>query len=297
MRLATRRTANGHELCVEVDGGLLRAAALAPSLERFSDVGELLRAGPAALDQLEASIAGGLPATMTVTPLDEVQWAPPILRPSKIIGIGLNYRRHAAEGGVPVPEEPVVFAKFPNSLIGCGEPILYPSITTELDYEAELAVVIGTTARQVDEADALSFVAGYMCANDVSARDLQHGLPGGQWVYGKTLDTFCPTGPFLVTADEIPDLASVRVQAWVNGELRQDEVCGDMVFGVEELIAYLSRALTLEPGDVILTGTPSGVGLGFKPPQWLAVGDEVDVELTGMGRLHSVVSTPESSRT
>jgi 2-keto-4-pentenoate hydratase/2-oxohepta-3-ene-1,7-dioic acid hydratase in catechol pathway len=276
-----------------VEGGLVNVAVLVPDLEACTDVGDFLRAGPAAREQLMAGIDRGLGPTGTVTPLDQVRWAPPVLRPSKIIGIGLNYRRHAAEGGVPVPEEPIVFAKFPNSLIGCGEPILYPSITTELDYEAELAVVIGATAWQVDAADALSYVGGYMCANDVSARDLQHGLPGGQWVYGKTLDTFCPTGPFLVTADEIPDLAEVRVQAWVNGELRQDEVCGDMVFGVEALIAYLSRAITLEPGDVILTGTPSGVGLGFKPPRWLASGDEVEVELTGMGRLRSVVSTPE----
>lgn len=190
---------------------------------------------------------------------------------------------------MPIPQTPIIFAKFASSLVGSGEPVVHHSLTSELDYEAELAVVIGETARRVSRNQARQVVAGYMCANDVSARDLQHGLAGGQWMYGKTLDSFCPTGPFFVTADEVPDWREIRMQTWVNGELRQDELAGDMIFGVEELITYVSQAITLEAGDVILTGTPSGVGMGSKPPRWLQAGDTVEIELSGLGRLVSPI--------
>jgi 2-keto-4-pentenoate hydratase/2-oxohepta-3-ene-1,7-dioic acid hydratase in catechol pathway len=294
MRLATIRTQAGAQLFLERDGKLIEAASVAPAVAGIEDVGELLRSTGEAIQQLRDAHARGLGvATLGV---DQVStWASPILKPGKIIGIGLNYRKHAAEGGVEAPSSPIIFAKFANSVIGSGEPITHHDNTTELDYEVELAVVIGQRCSNVSEDKALEVVAGYMGANDVSARDLQHGLPGDQWVYGKTLDTFCPLGPFLVTRDEVPDWRAIQMRTWVNGDLRQDEFCGDMIFGIEQLVTYVSRGITLEPGDVILTGTPAGVGLGFKPPKWLMPGDMIEIELTGLGRLTSMVAAPLAS--
>lgn len=255
-----------------------------PLLKGVHDVGALLKQGPSVLEAVRA-IDGERHARRVLPRL-----AAPILCPSKIVCIGLNYRRHALEGGVAIPTAPIIFAKFPNSLVGPIDPIVHSALTTQLDYEAELGVVIGTRAKSVAAEDALDFVAGYVNANDVSARDLQHSLDGSQWVFGKTLDTFCPLGPYVVTPDEAGPWRDIRVRAWVNGELRQDEACGDMIFGVEELIAYISAGITLEPGDIILTGTPAGVGLGFSPPKWLVPGDVVEVELTGLGRQRSIVT-------
>jgi 2-keto-4-pentenoate hydratase/2-oxohepta-3-ene-1,7-dioic acid hydratase in catechol pathway len=283
MKVASGRIDGELRLLRVDDDGLLDVAATDPQLAPFRDVGDLLRAGDAVLEAVRALDGGVL-----VDPGD-VTYAPPIAAPSKLIGIGLNYRRHAAEGGVPVPAQPIVFAKYPNALIGAEAPIVDSPLTSELDYEAELGVVIGKRARGVPIERALEFVGGYVNVNDVSARDLQHSHEGSQWVHGKTLDTFCPMGPYVVTPDEAGAWQDIRVRAWVNGELRQDEHCRDMVFGVEELIAYLSAGITLEPGDVILTGTPAGVGLGFSPPKWLAPGDVVEVELSGLGRLRSPV--------
>jgi 2-keto-4-pentenoate hydratase/2-oxohepta-3-ene-1,7-dioic acid hydratase in catechol pathway len=283
MRFATLRSDGGTRLHVEVGERLVEVASLVPDLVGIDDVAALLRAGPAVLDRIrDAGDGPGVGAT------SEVRWAPPITRPPKIICIGLNYRKHAIEGGAAIPDSPIIFSKFANSLAGSGEPVSdHHGVTSQLDYEAELAVVIGRKGRAVSREEASELVAGYTCANDLSARDLQHNLPGGQWVYGKTLDTFCPLGPFFVTADDVEDWRQIRMQTWVNGEERQNELCGDMIFGVEELVSYISRGITLEPGDVILTGTPSGVGLGFKPPKWLRAGDTVEIELTGLGRLVS----------
>jgi 2-keto-4-pentenoate hydratase/2-oxohepta-3-ene-1,7-dioic acid hydratase in catechol pathway len=287
MKLATGLLDGTPRLLTDVGGEWIDVAASAPSLAGVHDAGGLLRAGRDAIETVR-----GLTGGVTVDP-EAVRFAPPVLAPSKIICIGLNYRRHAAEGGVPVPAQPIVFAKYPNTLVGSGAAIVDSPLTRELDYEAELAVVIGTRARGVPAERALEVVGGYANANDVSARDLQHAHEGSQWVHGKTLDTFCPMGPYLVTPDEAGPWQDIRVRGWVNGELRQDEQCRDMVFGVEELIEYLSAGITLEPGDVILTGTPSGVGLGFSPPKWLAPGDVVEVELSGLGRLRSpVVAAP-----
>ena len=291
MRLATLRAGNGTQLHVELDGRLVSVASLEPELSGIDDVGALLRAGPGVLGRLRAACESS--ARHDATGAARPRWAPPVTRPAKIIGIGLNYRKHAEEGGAQIPDTPIIFSKFPNSLVGSGEPVVHHPITSELDYEAELAVVIGQTARAVSRERAGEVIAGYMCSNDVSARDLQHGLAGDQWVYGKTLDTFCPAGPFLVTPDEAGDWREIRLRTWVNGELRQDELCADMIFGVEELISYISEAITLEPGDMILTGTPSGVGLGFKPPRWLTLGDVVEIELTGLGRLLSPIVSAE----
>jgi acylpyruvate hydrolase len=211
----------------------------------------------------------------------------PIPRPGKVIGIGLNYRDHAEETGQPVPIEPILFAKFANSVIGPGEPIVVPPATTEPDYEAELGVVIGRTARDVDLDRALEHVAGYLCCNDVSARDLQMRVP--QWMHGKAIDTFLPCGPWLVTADEIPDPQRLRIGCVVNDLKVQDSSTEQMVFGVAEIISFLSRTMTLEPGDLIATGTPPGVGFTRSPPRYLQDGDQVTIEIQGIGSLTNPV--------
>lgn len=205
------------------------------------------------------------------------------LRPGKIVAIGLNYRDHALEQAVPFPETPLIFAKFSTAVIGPGEAVHRPPFVTQLDYEAELAVVIGRLARRVDVSQALSYVAGYTCMNDVSARDLQ--FKDGQWVRGKSLDTLAPIGPALVTPDEIPDPGKLPIRCRVNGELRQDSSTSELIFSVPQLIAFCSRMFTLEPGDMIATGTPAGVGVFRKPPRFLQPGDQVEVEIEGVGRL------------
>jgi 2-keto-4-pentenoate hydratase/2-oxohepta-3-ene-1,7-dioic acid hydratase in catechol pathway len=205
----------------------------------------------------------------------------PIDRPQKIICVGLNYVDHAAEGSQKVPERPLLFAKWPNTLIGPREPIVLPSITTKVDYEGELGVVVGRQARGLGADDALDVVAGYLCANDVSARDLQFG--DRQWVRGKSLDTFCPIGPSLVPASDVPDPQALRLKTILNGEVVQEAPTSDMIFSVAQIVAFVSEAITLEPGDLILTGTPNGVGMALDPPRFLAAGDVVRCEVEGLG--------------
>ena len=192
-----------------------------------------------------------------------------IPRPGKIVCVGLNYRDHAAEGGQDLPKAPLLFAKWPNTLIGDGEPIVLPPESTQVDYEAELGVVIGAKAKRVSERDALDHVAGYTCVNDVSARDLQ--FADGQWTRGKSPDTFCPVGPRLVPREEIADPQALAIRCLVNGEALQDSSTAQMIFSVAEIIAYTSQVITLEPGDLIATGTPAGVGV-FRDPQGAAEG-------------------------
>jgi 2-keto-4-pentenoate hydratase/2-oxohepta-3-ene-1,7-dioic acid hydratase in catechol pathway len=211
----------------------------------------------------------------------------PLGRPGKVLCIGLNYRAHAAEAGRDLPSHPMLFAKLPSSLVGPGAAIEVPSISSEIDYEAELGVVIGERAKGVAAANALDVVAGYVCFNDVSARDLQRG--DGQWTRGKSLDTFGPIGPKIVGADEVGDPQSLRIECRINGEVVQQGTTADMVFGVAELIAFLSEAITLEPGDVIATGTPAGIGAWHTPPRWLRPGDEVSVEIERIGVLSNPV--------
>ena len=214
----------------------------------------------------------------------------PISLPSKIICVGINYRDHAGETKFEVPSHPILFAKWPNSLIGPGEPIILPPFSHEVDYEAELAVIIGHRVRNVSAENALEAVAGVICLNDVSARDLQFG-DGGQWTLGKSLDTFCPVGPRAVPLDEIGNVQDLRIRCVVNGETLQDSTTALMIFPVAELIAYASRGVALEPGDLIATGTPSGVGFTRTPPRYLEAGDEVTVEIEGVGALtNSVVA-------
>jgi 2-keto-4-pentenoate hydratase/2-oxohepta-3-ene-1,7-dioic acid hydratase in catechol pathway len=211
----------------------------------------------------------------------------PIARPQKIVCLGLNYRDHAEEQGVELPEKPLLFAKWPNTLIGPGEAIVIPPSVEKCDYEAELAVVLGARVSRVSRENALEAVHGYLCANDVSARDLQFG--DGQWTRGKSVDTFCPIGPELVPAADVPDPHDLRIRALVNGEVMQDSTTANLVFGIDEIISFASQTVTLEPGDLILTGTPAGVGVFRKPPRLLQPGDEVTIEIEGIGSLTNPV--------
>ena len=221
-------------------------------------------------------------------PLASLEPAAPLV-PRNIVCVGANYRDHCIETGLAIPEKPVIFAKFGNTLAAHGDPIAWPEgFTEKVDWEAELGVVIGRRARGVREADALSHVFGYVAANDVSARDVQLGE--AHWVRGKSLDGFCPLAPTLVTRDEIADVQSLGIYCRVNGEAVQSSNTREMIFSVAYLIAYLSRAMTLEPGDLILTGTPAGVGLGLKPPRFLKRGDVVTVEIDGLGAVTNPVA-------
>ena len=207
--------------------------------------------------------------------------------PQKIVCIGLNYRDHAEEQGTALPERPLLFAKWPNTLIASGEEIRIPPVTQQVDYEAELGVVIGERASRVSVGDALSFVRGYVVANDVSARDLQ--FSDGQWVRGKSLDTFLPVGE-LVPAAQVSDPQALPIRAVLNGETMQDSNTSNMIFGVAEIVSFVSQAITLEPGDLIITGTPAGVGAFRKPPVWLEPGDEITIEIDGVGSITNPVT-------
>ena len=231
--------------------------------------------------------ADRLPGGETVA-LSGARLHAPVDRPGKIIGIGLNYADHAEETGAQAPEKPIVFAKYPNTVAGPGEAIRVPPITEQVDYEAELAVVIGRPARNVSEEEALDYVFGYMNCNDVSSRDLQFS-EGGQWTRSKSIDTFCPLGPYLVTADEVPDPQALSIRSIVNGEVMQDGTTSNMIFPVANLISFLSTGMTLMPGDVIATGTPAGVGFARDPKVFLKAGDEVTIEIEGLGTLTNPV--------
>jgi acylpyruvate hydrolase len=215
---------------------------------------------------------------------------PPVAKPGKILCIGQNYADHCAEQNKPLPERPILFSKFSTCVIPSGFQIIKPAETEMLDYEVELVVVIGRRAKGVRREDALDHVAGYMIGNDVTARDIQKR--DGQWTRGKSFDTFAPIGPFLVTTDEIPDPGVLDLKTWVNGELRQDSNTKNLVFDVPHLIENLSAGITLEPGDLIFTGTPGGVGVFRNPPVFLQPGDRVAMEISGLGRLENTVAVP-----
>jgi 2-keto-4-pentenoate hydratase/2-oxohepta-3-ene-1,7-dioic acid hydratase in catechol pathway len=246
--------------------------------------------GESALASVRAALeraAGGGPRRRE----QDLRIRPVVPAPGKIVAVGLNYRRHAEESGAAVPETPVLFSKFNNSLAAACEPIPLPRNATQYDYEVELGVVMGRQAAAVEPGEALDYVLGYCTANDLSARDLQ--FRSSQWLLGKTLDKFCPIGPYLVTRDEIPDPQTLALRTWVNGELRQNSNTRDMIFSVAEVVSYASQYMTLEPGDLIITGTPEGVILGMPEPRpWLKAGDEVAVEVEGLGRLVTPLVEP-----
>ena len=226
--------------------------------------------------------------------LEEVRLEAPILRPPKILAVGLNYRDHAAEGGFDIPTVPMIFNKQSTAVTGPGSVVHLPGESVQLDYEAEFAFVIGTRCRRVPKEKALGVIAGYTIANDVSVRDWQFRSP--TTTMGKSWDTHCPLGPYLVTPDEVGDPHNLAIKTWVNGELRQDSNTNDLIFDCAEIIVHLSTAFTLEPGDVICTGTPSGVGLGMDPKVWLKTGDVVRIEIDRLGTLENrVIDEPDDT--
>jgi len=213
---------------------------------------------------------------------DDVRLGPPLMRPSKIVCVGLNYAQHAAESGMDVPEEPVLFFKATSAIVGPNDPIIIPKGSEKTDWEVELAIVIGKKASYVSEKDALNHVAGYVLHNDVSERAFQLER-SGQWVKGKSCDTFAPIGPFIATPDEIGDPNNLNLWLTLNGEEMQNSSTSDFIFNIQHVVSYISQYMTLLPGDIISTGTPFGVGLGLKPPRYLKAGDVVELEIEGLG--------------
>ena len=283
MRWATVTTGRGPRACGLRGDRYIDINAADPGLP--ATVRGLLGLGEVALLRISEAIAHGTEALDAAS----ATLLAPIPDPQKIVCLGLNYRDHAAESGMEPPPEPVLFSKYATAIIGPGATIELPACSDQVDYEAELVVVVGKAGRDISEADALSHVGGYMVGHDVSARDWQLNKPGKQWMAGKTFDTFAPTGPHLVTADEVPDPHALRIRLRLNGETMQDSNTDQLIFGVPYTIAYLSRIFTLQPGDLIFTGTPPGVGMARTPPVWLRDGDSVEVEIDGLGTLHNPV--------
>ena len=251
---------------------------------------EVIKRGPAALEAISSllgrsqALGGG--GQSTALELDSIEFLPAVY-PSKILAIGRNYAEHAAEGGAELPKAPLLFNKLPNALSAHNAPIVLPIISEQVDFEAELAVIIGRTARRVSEAQALEYIFGYSLINDVSARDLQFG--DGQWTRGKSLDTFAPLGPFITTRDEIEDVQTLKIEGVLNGEVMQSSNTSRMIFKVAYLVSYLSQGITLQPGDVIASGTPDGVGIFRKPPVLLKAGDVFEVKIEKVGTLRNPV--------
>jgi 2-keto-4-pentenoate hydratase/2-oxohepta-3-ene-1,7-dioic acid hydratase in catechol pathway len=267
---------------VLVEDGVIDVSRLVGPLP--IDVLGLIQGGQPVLDRVRDGAARS-----KATPLADVTLLAPIARPPKIVCIGVNYADHAAEAGRALPKWPSVFLKAPSCIIGPGDSIVRPPTTEQLDYEVELAVVIGKRAKSVSRDDAMAYVAGYTIMNDVSARDLQLGKDGGI-ILGKNFDTSAPLGPAITLVDELPDPTNLGIRTWVNGELRQDGNTHNLIFDIPAIIAFLTQQLTLEPGDIIATGTPAGVGLGMKPQVWLKPGDTVRMEVDGIGVLENSVA-------
>lgn len=249
----------------------------------FPDLISVLAGGATARTRIADFIASRPPSVG----LNTVKLLAPVPRPPKLICVGLNYRDHALETKMEIPKVPTIFNKFPNVVIGPGDPIVLPSNSTKPDYEAEFAFVIGTGGRRIPADRWQEHVAGYTIVNDVSARDFQ--MATTQWLMGKTFDTFAPMGPWLVTADEIPDPHALDISLTIGGEVLQQSNTRELIFRIPELIAYISSVVTLEPGDIVSTGTPAGVGFARKPPRWLRAGDEVVVRIAGLGELRNPV--------
>jgi 2-keto-4-pentenoate hydratase/2-oxohepta-3-ene-1,7-dioic acid hydratase in catechol pathway len=288
MRFAHLQSSPQPTLALHSEQGLIHLAQAATALDlpdAPTHLAALYEATPRQWEALEAiaQAAAHHPNAPWLIPTESARFAPAIPNPEKIICVGLNYRQHAIETNAPIPDSPILFSKFNNALAAHGEVVTLPRQAERVDYEAELAVVIGKTAREVSEAEALNYVLGYCSANDFSERNWQRRTV--QWLLGKTPDQFFPLGPYLVTAQEVPDPQALRVQCWVNGQLRQDSNTADMIFGVAYLISYISQHFTLKPGDVITTGTPSGVIAGMAEPVWLKAGDEVAIQVGELGRL------------
>jgi acylpyruvate hydrolase len=274
--LGAVRTVNGREKVFDLN-------QLDPHLP--ADMIAFLKGGASTLAAAQQALAAA--SADKGVDLAQVKLLAPLTQPGKLICIGQNYLEHAKESGATKAPYPIIFAKYNNSIVGPGEAIVIPSVVKKPDYEGELAVVIGKRGRNISEAEALSYVGGYTVLNDVSARDWQNRT--SQWVIGKTCDTFCPIGPALVTADEIPNPQDLHLRTTINGEELQNGWTGDMIFPIAVLIADMSQVMTLEPGDVIATGTPPGVGFAQVPPRWLRPGDVVRIEVDKVGALENPV--------
>ncbi len=280
MKLVTFKTRHG----VPQVGVLANEKVCPLDSSKYPDMSAFLTAGPAALNEAEAVARNGSESYG----MNEVTLLAPVPRPGKIIAVGLNYMDHAIETKMEIPKAPVIFAKFTSSINGPDAPVVLPKDDPQGDYEAELAVVIGRTAKAVSESDAMNYVAGYMPLNDVSARRWQ--FADKQWVRGKSCDTFCPTGPWLTTRDSVADPHALYIRMRVNGETVQNSNTSNLIFRIPKLIEFISEAITLEPGDIIATGTPDGVGVFRKPPVFLKSGDVMEVDIEGLGVLRNKVS-------
>jgi len=284
MKFATIATENGPRACVLTDGTYVDLHAADPSLP--TSLKALLALGDPGLRK--ASAVAAQAGAVRFDPKTAQHFAV-IPDPQKIICLGLNYRDHAIESGMDIPPEPVLFSKYPSALVGHGAKIVLPAVSEQVDYEAELVIVVGRRAKHVSQEQAMDYVAGFAVGHDVSARDWQLNKPGRQWMAGKTFDTFAPVGPVLVTRDEVPNPSALGIRLRLNGQTMQDSSTAQLIFDVPYTISYLSKIVTLEPGDLIFTGTPPGVGMARKPPVWLKPGDVVEVEIDGLGVLTNPV--------
>ena len=285
MRLVQYSTQGESRLGVVIEDRIVdvqrAAASFGQETKAFTSTLALLEAGEGAL-----AFVRGLKSHNNALSLPTVHLDCPVAS-RKIVAVGLNYNDHAIEAGLKIPGAPLCFAKFTSSLSGPFDPIQLPAEDSQVDFEGELGVIIGRKARRVAEGDAMRYVAGYVVFNDVSARKWQ--FDDGQWTRGKSCDTFAPNGPFLVTADEVPDPGALRITTRVNGEIMQDSNTDQLIFNVQKLVSYFSNSFTLDPGDMIATGTPAGVGFSRKPPLYLKDGDLVEVEIEGVGRISNRV--------
>lgn len=292
MRLATLATDRGPRACLRWNGEYVDLHAADSSLPHSAR--ELLALGDVGL-QHAARAAASSQATVRHDPATATFLAP-VPDPQKIICLGLNYRDHAIESNMAIPEEPVLFSKFASALTGHNQPIVLPAVSSQVDFEAELVVIIGRGGRFIPREHAMKHVAGYAVGHDVSARDWQLNKPGKQWLAGKTFDTFAPVGPDLVTRDEIADPHALPIRLRLNGQIMQNSSTDQLIFKIDEVITYLSQIMTLQPGDLIFTGTPPGVGMARKPPVWLAPGDVAEVEIEGLGTLVNPVIGPAADK-
>jgi 2-keto-4-pentenoate hydratase/2-oxohepta-3-ene-1,7-dioic acid hydratase in catechol pathway len=282
MRLVTYKTESGPRVAGAREDGLVDLHEADSRLPRC--IKALLAQGSEGLERARAAVKTG-----AAIPRQSVNLLPPIPGPQKIICVGANYADHAKESGIRLPDEPILFSKFPTTVRADGDNIVLPAISSEVDYEAELVVVIGVGGRNIPREEAMEHVAAYACGNDVSARDWQLRKPGGQWLLGKSFDSFAPFGPELVTADEIPQPGNLDIQLRLNGQTMQHSNTKHFIFPIDVLIAYISQVCTLVPGDLIFTGTPDGVGFARKPPVFLKPGDRVEVEIERLGVLRNWV--------
>ena len=286
MRFATIQTPHGPRAAVQVG-------------DQFVDLHAADASLPTTVRQLLAIDAGqrGAAVEVAIKKKDairydaaNVKFHAPVIDPQKVVCVGLNYKDHAEESGMPIPKEPVLFSKFPSALIGHGENIVLPKVSGKVDYEAELVIVIGKRGRHLTPENAGQHIAGYTVGHDVSARDWQLEKDGKQWMAGKTFDTFAPCGPVIVTSDEVPDPHALAISLRLNGKVMQNSNTNQLIFRVNQIVAYISQVFTIEPGDLIFTGTPPGVGMAHKPnPVWLKAGDVVEVEIQGLGVLRNPV--------